>query len=278
MHLLLKRPHGLLSCGVLLALSGGAAAANNPSAASAANSHWDSLEAFDVTAGVGAIMRPTYLGSNRYTASPLPLIDIKWNDMVSLGTEGLRLYWHADRLTVGAGLAFDPGRDDENGDAFSFRPGDDRLKGVGKIDAALGYQLFASYRLWRIDLHAAAIKFDGKQNDGVMVRYGATLPLPLGSKFIATPHIDSLWANKKYTQTYFGVTGPQAIRSGFTPFDAGSGTLGVTAGLKLSYAFSRHWFVMADASTTLLTNDAKRSPLSYSDTATTVATMVGYHF
>ncbi len=269
MHLLSNRSRGLLSCGVLLALSG---------AASAASNHWDSLEAFDVTAGIGGAMRPTYLGSNRYTASPVPLIDIKWNDMLSLGTDGLRLYWHADRLIIGAGLTFDPGRDEKNSDTFSFRPGDDRLKGLGKIDAAVGYQVFASYRLWRVDLHAAAIKFDGNQNDGVMVRYGAALPLPLGSKFVVTPHIDSLWANRSYTQTYFGVTGQQALQSSFAPFGAGSGTLGVTAGLKLNYAFSRHWFVMADASTTMLTGDAKRSPLSYSDTATIVATMVGYHF
>jgi outer membrane scaffolding protein for murein synthesis (MipA/OmpV family) len=269
MHLFPKRSHGLLSCGVLLALS---------SSASAANARWDSWEAFDVTAGVGAIMRPTYLGSDRYKASPMPLIDVKWNDTVALGAEGLRLYWHADRLTIGAGLTFDPGRDEKDSGTFAFGAGDDRLKGLGKIDAALGYQIFASYRLWRINLHAAAIKFDGKQNDGVVVRYGAALPLPLGDSFVVTPHIDSQWGNKSYTQTYFGVTAQQALRSQFTPFDAGSGTLGVTAGVNLRYALSRHWFVMGDVSTTALTGDAKHSPLSYSNTATTALTMVGYHF
>lgn len=269
MHSSLKRSRGLLSCGVFLALAGSASAANN---------QWYNAEAFDATVGIGSMMRPTYLGSDRYIASLVPLIDVKWNDMVSLGSDGLRLYWHADRLTIGAGLTFDPGRDEKDSGTFAFGSGDDRLKGLGKIDAALGYQVFASYRLWRIDLHATAIKYDGKQNDGVIVRYGAALPLPLGDKFVVTPHLDSQWANKSYTQTYFGVTQQQALHSGFAQFDAGSGTLGVSAGLNLRYTLSRHWFVMGDVSTNILTGDAKHSPVSYSDTATTAMTMIGYHF
>jgi outer membrane scaffolding protein for murein synthesis (MipA/OmpV family) len=255
-----------LCSGVILAFSGAAAAEGSPAGA------------FDIVAGAGAMMRPTYIGSDRYQVAPLPLLAVKWNDMVAIGPEGLRVYWHADRLTMGAGLTFDGGRDEKDKNAFSFGSGDDRLKGLGKIDASIGYQLFASYRLWRIDLDAAATKYEGNQNKGLVVRAGAALPLHLTSRLVITPHVGATWANDRYMQTYFGVSDEQALRSNFARFDARSGVSGATGGLKMSYAFDNHWFVMADVSTTALRGDAKHSPLSFSNSATIATTAIGYHF
>jgi outer membrane scaffolding protein for murein synthesis (MipA/OmpV family) len=255
-----------LCSGVLLAFSGAAAAAGSPAST------------FDIIAGAGTAMRPTYIGSDRYRVSPVPLVSVKWNDMVALSAEGLRVYWNADRLTVGAGLTFDGGRDEKDKNAFSFGSGDDRLKGLGKIDASVGYQVFASYRLWRIDLDATAIKYDGNQNKGLVVRAGAALPVHLTNRLVITPHVGAQWANDRTMQTYFGVSDEQALRSGFARFDARGGVSGVTGGLKANYAITNHWFAMADVSTTALMGDAKHSPLSFSNSATIAFTAIGYHF
>ena len=257
----------LAFCGAAAALSGAASAHD-----------WWSLEAFDLTAGGGAVMRPTYLGSDRYRASLLPLLSVKWNDTISFGPDGMRLYWHNDRLTLGGGLTFDGGRNEKDRNFFAFGSGDERLKGLGKIDASIGYQLFASYRLWRINLDAAAIKYDGDQNKGVVVRAGAALPLRLTERLTITPHAGATWGNDAYTRTYFGVSATQALQSRFTRFDAASGVESASAGLRLQYAFDKHWFVMADATGALLLGDAKKSPISFANSATTVATAIGYHF
>jgi outer membrane scaffolding protein for murein synthesis (MipA/OmpV family) len=246
-------------------------------AAATAKDLW-SAEAFDITAGAGVAMRPTYLGSDRYRASPIPLVNVRWNDMVSLGEGGLNVYWHDGPLKIGAGLTFDPGRDEKNHDGFSFESGDDRLKGLGKIDAAIGYQLFASYQLWKFDLDAAVVKYDGKQNKGLVVRAGAGLPIHLTSRLVITPTVGASWANDRYMQTFFGIDAAQALRSGYAAFDAESGFLGVTAGLKAQYAIDRHWFVLGAVSNTFLAGDAKKSPITISDSATTVATAIGYRF
>jgi outer membrane scaffolding protein for murein synthesis (MipA/OmpV family) len=260
----------------LRALAWGGAVMVLTGAASARD--WLSSEAFDVTAGAGVLMRPTYFGSDRYQAAPLPLVNVTWNDMLALGPDGMRLYWHHDRLTLGGGLTFDGGRDTKDHDGFSLKSGDDRLRGLGKIGTAAGYQIFASYRVWKFDLDAAAIKYDGDQNKGVVVRAGAALPLHLSERLVVTPHAGANWTNDRYSRTFFGVSESQALQSRFARFDAASGVASASAGLRLRYAIDRHWFVMGDVTDALLLGDAKKSPISFANSATTVATAIGYHF
>lgn len=237
-----------------------------------------SAKTLDVIVGAGAMLRPTYIGSDHYKAMPLPVLSIKWNDMVSLGPDGLRVYWHGGPVKLGAALVFDGGRDEKDKGGFSFGSGDDRLAGMGDIDAAIGYQLFASYRLWKFDLDAAVTKYDGKQNKGLLVRYGASLPLRLTNRLMVTPQVGATWANDRYMQTFFGVSPDQALHSGFSQFDATGGTSGVFTGLKVNYALSRNWFLMGDVTNTFLMGSAKDSPLAYAPSATTVVTAIGYRF
>lgn len=244
-------------------------------AADAKQSFWSK---FDISAGAGAIAHPTYLGSDRYQVSPLPYISLRWNDMVELGPEGLNVYWHHKGLTVGVGLAFDGGRQEKDSDGFSFETGDSRLKGMGKIDAAVGYHAFIKYELGMVELSAGATKYEGSQNKGLVTRFGADVPLHLTTGLTLTPHAEGRWANDSFMQTFFGVTALQATTSRFAEFHARNGVVDFTTGLTLSYQFDKHWFAMGDVSAALLTGDARRSPLSYSKSGTTVATVVGYRF
>ncbi|NIK87673.1 outer membrane scaffolding protein for murein synthesis (MipA/OmpV family) [Rhizomicrobium palustre] len=258
-----------LSCGAILLICGAIpAAAAEPA----------STGAFDISAGAGVMMRPTYLGSDRYRASPLPLLSVKWNDMVSLDPSGLRLYQRLGGFTAGIGLTYDGGRDEKDPGGISFRGGDGRLKGMGKIGTAVGYQLFASYTLGRITFDANATKYDGSQNKGLLVRAGAELPIRLNEHFTIIPHGGASWANDRYMRTFFGVSSEQALHSNFARYDAESGFLGGTVGLRLHYRFDNHWFAVGDASTTFLAGDAKKSPISFSDTATIATLAIGYHF
>lgn len=77
-----------------------------PALAAPASKDWD------ITLGVGAAMRPTFEGSDRYTATPLPLLSVRWRDMISIGDGGLSVYWHRKRFRIGGGLTFDSGRKD----------------------------------------------------------------------------------------------------------------------------------------------------------------------
>jgi outer membrane scaffolding protein for murein synthesis (MipA/OmpV family) len=220
---------------------------------------------------------PTFEGSDRYQVMPMPLVSITYKDMISLNANGLSAYWRTGDLRIGAGLTYNPGRSDSKDNGL-FGNGDDRLRGMGDIDAALGLKAFASYHLWMVDLSAAVTKYTGNDNDGVVVDLGLALPYKLTDKLTLTPHAGATWANQDYMQTIFGVTTTQAARSGFARYDADAGFKDIRAGVDANYRFDEHWFLSVRADVKRLVGDAAKSPISFSDTGVTVATMVGYKF
>jgi outer membrane scaffolding protein for murein synthesis (MipA/OmpV family) len=232
---------------------------------------------WDITLGAGAAMRPTFEGSDRYVVRPLPLLSVRWRDTISFGEGGLSAYWHHRNFRIGGGLTFDGGRDD-TGRGGIFGSGDDRLKGLGKIDTSLGLRAFASYRLGVGNFEVAATKYTGKQNDGVVVNLGLSAPLPLNSRLIVMPHVRATWANDNYMEAYFGVTPVQAAASIFPLFQANAGFKDVRGGVNVIYRLNRHWFVAADASAVRLLGSAAASPISISDTSALVTSMIGYRF
>ena len=232
---------------------------------------------WDVTLGAGVSLRPTFEGSDRTIVRPLPVLSVTWRDTISFGEGGLSATWHRKRFRIGAGLTFDPGRKDHSSGGI-FESGDDRLRGLGTIDASLGLRGFAAWRLGPANFEVSATKFTGRQNDGVLASLGASLPLPLGRKLMVMPHVRASWASGKTMQTYFGVTAVQAAASIFPRFDAGSGVRDVRGGVNIIYRLSPHWFLAADTSVTRLLGDAARSPISISDTNVMTIGMIGYRF
>ncbi|MDB5986318.1 MAG: hypothetical protein JWR16_1371 [Nevskia sp.] len=232
---------------------------------------------WDVTAGGGLVVRPTYEGSDRYRVAPVPFVNVIYDDMISLGVNGLSAYWHHDGLRIGGGLTFDGGRKDHQSNGI-FNGGDDRLRGLGNINSALGLRVFASYRLRFAVIDGTVTKLIGGNNDGLFANLGISLPYKLTDRFILTPHVSATWANQSYMQTYFGVTPTQASNSSFPEFSANSGFKDVGVGINATYLFNRHWFIRADANVKEFTGDARKSPLSISNTNATFMTIAGYHF
>jgi len=257
-----------LLCLMLISVS---ALAQGASPTTAAKSDWD------VSLGAGAALAPTFEGSDRYHVLPVPLVSITYKDMISLNSTGLSAYWRTGGLRIGAGLTYNPGRDDSKDDGL-FSNGDDRLRGMGDIDAALGLKAFASYRLWMLDLSAAATKYTGGDNDGVVIDLGLALPYTLFDKLTLSPHVGATWANQDYMQTFFGVTATQAANSGFARHDADAGFKDIRAGIDATYRFDEHWFLSVRTDVKRLVGDAADSPISFSDTGVTAATMIGYRF
>ena len=234
-------------------------------------------QTWEVSLGAGASWRPTFEGSDRSRFRRLPVIIINWRDTITFGEGGLSAQLKGGRLRVGGGLTFDGGRKDHDTGGI-FANGDDRLAGMGDIDFALGLRGFAAYRVGPIEFNAAAIKYLGKQNDGVVASLGASAPIPLGRKLLFIPGVRAGWADEKYMQTFFGVTPLQASRSIFPAFNARSGLQEVRGSANLIYRFNSHWFAAVNANVTRLMGDAAKSPISITDTNSSVTTLLGYRF
>ena len=227
--------------------------------------------------GAAAIMRPTFDGSDRYRARPLPFLTVNWRDTVSFGENGIAAQLRRGNIRLGVGLTFDAGRDDHATDGL-FASGDDRLKGMGDIDFSLGFRGFAAWRLGPVEFNASATKFNGKQNDGILATFGLSSPMPLGRKLVLIPSIRATWADEKYTQTYFGVSTLQASRSIFPRFDAHSGIQDVRAGINMIYSLNSHWFVSANVGISEMIGDSAKSPISIADTSSSGFALIGYRF
>jgi len=44
---------------------------------------------WDIRAGAGVMMRPTFDGSDRYRARPLPYLSVNWRDTITLDQTGI---------------------------------------------------------------------------------------------------------------------------------------------------------------------------------------------
>ena len=231
-------------------------------------------QAWDVTLGAGAALRPTFEGSDRSIVRPFPVIAVRWRDTISLGEGGISVTGHLKKFRFGGGLTIDAGRKDHSSGGI-FESGDDRLKGLGTIRASPGFRAFASTRLGLFNVEVSAVK---SLNHGVTGTLGLSTALPLGKKLLLMPHVRATWADDKYMQTYFGVTGAQSTASIFRPFNAGSGFKDVEGGVNLIYTVNRHWFVGAGVGVTHLLGDAAISPISFRDTSVTGMAMAGYRF
>ena len=222
-------------------------------------------------------MQPTFHGSDRYRVTPIPLVIIRWRDTVSLGVEGLSLYWHHNNLRIGGGVNYEGGRLDHEANGI-LSSGDNRLKGLGNVDASVGLRGFVSYQFGPVYLDTSAIKYVGSQNKGILVNVGASARLAATKRLIFRPHIGATWADDNYMQTFFGISPLQASRSIFPQFNAGPGLEDVNGGLTIAYLLNKHWFWGADATATQYLGHAARSPITIANTNATVATVIGYHF
>jgi outer membrane scaffolding protein for murein synthesis (MipA/OmpV family) len=238
---------------------------------------------WDVTLGIGAGTHPTYEGSDRHVVAPVPYIDINYGDWLSLGPDGLSAYWRKGDLRMGGGITRHGERRDSDTNGI-IDQGDDRLKGLGTIDSAIGLKLFVSYMFGRVNVSGSVTRFHGSskngapKNDGTLVKIGAATPFQVTDKLTITAAVGTTWADEKYAQTFFGVTDVQSRRSRFTPFKAGSGLKDVDLDIGVSYRFNEHWSMLTLLQAKSLRGDAADSPITYSDTNVSFIATINYRY
>lgn len=269
-----RSPHSLV-IGLLAALLSPSPAAhgqpaNDPFAVTGGPNVWV------VTLGAGAVVRPTFEGSDRYFVSPVPFVSITYKDMISLDTSGLNAYWRKGGLQVGGGLAFSLGR--RQGGNSLFTPGDERLNGLGDIPASPGLRAFAKYQLGPVVLGTTLTKYLAEGNNGLLIDVLVEAPYRLSERTTITGRLFATWADQSYMQTWFGVTQAQSISSGYSIYQADSGVKNVGLGLGLRYQLSARWMLSAEGRLSRLTGSADTSPITVSNVNAVFATVLGYRF
>ena len=166
--------------------------------------------------------------------------------------------------SLSVGLSLDPGRLD-NGDRkltmMGYRPGSERLKGLGEIDAAPVVSIGGSATLAGLPLAATLRRAAGSHN-GTQLDLGLKVPWKIGAHADLSISPTVTWADRRYMQAFFGVTPAQAAASRYPAFEAGSGLKSAQLTMDLDMALSRWWHLNATLQARRLLRDAVDSPIS----------------
>jgi MipA family protein len=213
--------------------------------------------------GLGVASVPTYEGSpNRRTlASPELTLSYRsraWGS-VEFGQRGL--IWHAvevGRFRFALVAQFDPGRRDKDTSTGNPTPGDQRLAGMGKVQASTEAGVGIGYGPVMVVARQSLSERGAK---GAQVDMTVEMPWSVSDRLGLRFALGATWADRNYMQTYFGVTAAQAQATSFSAYTPKSGCRKVEASVGAEYAMALRWKLAANVAFTHLGDDAAASPL-----------------
>ena len=181
-------------------------------------------QGFETTLGIAVFSTPKYEGSKENRVVPAPLLDINFNwNGLSVGTKGIEWKFINQPVMVGLTVGADGGRKDKDAKGF-LGTGSDFLRGMGEIDSTVEYGLSLSAEPLGLPLTAALRKApSGKGHGGTLLDLGGYIPFELIEGVSTGVSLGATYADKKYTQAYFGVTPAQAGRTNFAAYTPGAG-------------------------------------------------------
>jgi MipA family protein len=230
------------------------------------------------SAGLGIASAPEYEGASKRATSLAPVLDLTYRTngygTIGFGAKSRGVSWtilDTEAQSFGVSLSASSGRVD-NKDGSAFRPGSKRLKGMGEIKASpefgvfghmvVGVPIIAEFYKGIGNGKQDAKDFSFKGHGGSRFVLSTELPWKANDalSFSVSPNL--VWADKKYTQTFFGVTAAQSARSGFKAFNASGGVKSLGLNLGAQYKIDQQWSAQANLGIDQLRGDAGKSPIT----------------
>jgi outer membrane scaffolding protein for murein synthesis (MipA/OmpV family) len=235
-----------------------------------AQSASDNASDWKVSLGAGAIVQPEYPGSDEMKIMPIPDFDVTWRNRVFLNMQnGLGVYaLKSDTATLGASVGVHFGRDEDDGD---------RLNGMGDIDTTAQAKLFGSYNFGWVEF-GGELGRDLGEGDGFSLDVNAAYPMKLTPQWRVNPAIGATFADDDYMQSWFGVTSPQAARSGLATYEADGGLMSTYAKVDVQYFVTEKWILGSSFKVERLMGDAADSPVVEEKTQPSVLFSVSRRF
>jgi outer membrane protein len=230
------------------------------------------------TAGLGAMSRPRFPGSDRTRYLALPMFNVSYGRFFfgdapgsgSGGGLGVNLYQDS-HWRLGASIS---------GDFVTPRKESDdpRLHGLGDVSKTARASLFAAYTLNWATLRTNVSSDIAGHGEGTLVAVDLEghyhpierLTLSAGPGFT--------WASGPYMHTFFGISAAQSAASGLPQFEPGGGVDTIRFSLAANYRLATAWNLGARASLSRLRGDAADSPITESRNQNAYALFAAYHF
>ena len=208
-----------------------------------------------IAAGLGVGLAPDYEGSEDYEAVPIPYLNVRWSNNMSLNWLGSKAklnlipspFWRGG--VIGEYIAK---RNDVDNKAV------DRLPNVDTSFMLGGFFGF-DYNNWSASIEAMHDVADG--NDGAIIRLNGGYRIPIDQVWSLSLGVFTTWADDDYMQSYFEIDAAGNAASGLPIYDADAGFKDI--GLNVTTVFTpwEHWGLMGLLSYKRLLGDAEDSPV-----------------
>ena len=220
---------------------------------------WSAASAQDaedlrVRVGLGAQVRPDFIGADTTEVAPL------WRVNIAKGAEPFNFsapdYSFGIPLISSGGFSAGPAGNIESG-----RKNSDLDVPVGKVKTTVEAGAFASYELRdSFYLRGEVLKGLGG-HEGLVGTLGADKIWRDGDRYVFSVGPRLLFSDSRYQRAYFGVSPDAALASGLPAYRPSGGIHGVAAASGISYQFDPRWGVFGYGRYERLVGDAAKSPI-----------------
>lgn len=232
------------------------------------------------TLGFGAAVTSRYSGSDERQAVPLIAAEFQHSSgffastMRALGYAGA-----AGGFSYSAAIGYRGPRYDEKKKRDGFSTGSDFLRGMGEVKGGVTGNLSVGYAVlpW-LDLQIRTEQALTQRDNGSTYGLGAQAKLMDDATDTIGVSVGATAGDRKYMQTYYGVSAAQAARTSFKAYTPKAGFKEIEAGLNWQHRFSRHWSVTGAVGVQTLVGDAANSPLVRRKTTPVAAVYGSYAF
>jgi outer membrane protein len=207
-----------------------------------------------VRLGLGAQVKPDFVGSDSFDIAPLFDVD------TARGTNEFK--FEAPDYSLGIPVV--------NTGGFEFGPALNLASGrknsdvdlpIGKVKTTIEAGGYANYQVSKsVFLHAELLKGLGGHK-GIVGTIGADQVWRDGDRYVFSIGPRLLFSDARYERAYFGVTPAAALVSGLPAYRPGGGIHGVALASGLSYQFNPTWGMFGYARYERLVGDAAKSPI-----------------
>ncbi len=235
-------------------------------------------DAWKFSVGLGVVTHPKYPGSSERKTDALPLFSANYGRFFigGLPDAGVPLGLGVTLLQdgpwrAGLGLGADLQKPRKESDSS-------RLTGLGDIDGTVSGSVFASYDAGFVFARGNLITDIGGKGEGTRVNLDLDARYRLLPQLMLSAGPGITWADRKYTQTFFGVTAAQSASSGLAQHDASSGVNSLRFGVGANYQLTPRWGLGARATFSSLRGDAGDSPITEKKSQTSFGLFTSYRF
>ena len=190
----------------------------------------DQQRGWNVSAGGGLIVAPTYMGDDEYQFMAVPNVRVTYDDKFFASIQEGAGYnvINNENWRIGPLARYDFGRDEDGDSALRIGGEDtDDLRGLGDVDGTAELGAFAEYKMQPLSAKLEILQGVGG-HDGLRgnasLKYSARTQINQQAIMLAFgPEIT--FADSSYHDAYFGVDAGQSAASGLGQYDPEGGIL-----------------------------------------------------